>query len=336
MKNLFEYATKELSQDAFLMWLFNNYDDSKIGGIANALLGKFCDFQNNEKVKSLETVSQWHKIDITVWLTTTLDRKIVLCIEDKTFSNEHSQLTSYDKHIDGVKDHEAYKVFYKIGEMEDEEKVRIDKANMCNRSKWKIFYLHDIVSFFDPYKSFDNLIISQYVEYVGKIADAAKNTQKPISNKSKSDFVAWKSYFDKIVIPSLDGNGNLYECSSWKAGQYPYVILQIKKLGFGNRNVPYLEIRSRDCCGENFRARILCYGVTDDDLESNQSKLIENIKLLPDFECKRLVHSHRGRKIYPKQVGQSKDDEQAQTDERFISLVKKYVEMYLQTMKDWE
>ena len=26
-KNLFTYATKELSQDAFLLWLFNNYDD---------------------------------------------------------------------------------------------------------------------------------------------------------------------------------------------------------------------------------------------------------------------------------------------------------------------
>ena len=26
MKNLFDYATKELSQDAFLRWLFENYD----------------------------------------------------------------------------------------------------------------------------------------------------------------------------------------------------------------------------------------------------------------------------------------------------------------------
>ena len=26
MKNLFDYATKELSQDAFLRWLFENHD----------------------------------------------------------------------------------------------------------------------------------------------------------------------------------------------------------------------------------------------------------------------------------------------------------------------
>lgn len=335
MKNLFDYATKELSQDAFLMWIFNNYDDPKIGNIANALLGTFCGFQKDETVKSLETVPQWHKIDITVWLTTTLDRKIVLCIEDKTFSNEHDQLISYDKHIDRIEDHEVYKVFYKLGVPEDEEKARIDKANTCNKSKWNIFHLHEIAAFFDPYKNSDNLIISQYAEYVCKIADAWNNTQKPVSSKSKSDYIAWKSYFDKIVIPALNGNGNLYECSSRKAGQYPYVILCVKRLGFGNRNIPYLEIRSRDCCGEDFKALILCYGVSDDDLKNNQSKLIDHIQLLPDLECKRLVHSHRGKTIYPKQVGQSKDGERAKTDEQFILLVEKYINLYLQIMEDW-
>lgn len=336
MKNLFEYATKELSQDAFLMWLFNNHDDPKIGDIANALLGKFCEFQKDEKVKSLKTVPQWCKIDITVWMTTTLDRKVVLCIEDKTFSNEHNQLETYDRHIDGVKGHETYKVFYKTSTLDDEEKARIDKVNMCNKVKWKIFNLHDIVAFFIHYKDCDNLIISQYTEYVSKISNAENNTQKPISNQSKSDFIAWKSYFDKTVIPELNGNGSLYECASWKAGQYPYVVLNIKKFGFGNRNIPYLEIRSRDCCDKKFCARILCYGVLDDDLEQNQLKLIDNIKAIPDFEHKGLVTSHKGKRIYPKQVGYSKNFENIETDNRFIELVKKYIELYLKVMVDWE
>ena len=30
MKNLFDYATKELSQDAFLRWLFENYTPSRV------------------------------------------------------------------------------------------------------------------------------------------------------------------------------------------------------------------------------------------------------------------------------------------------------------------
>ena len=31
--NLFDYATKELSQDAFLRWFFENYDDPHIGPV---------------------------------------------------------------------------------------------------------------------------------------------------------------------------------------------------------------------------------------------------------------------------------------------------------------
>lgn len=33
MKNLFDFATKELSQDAFLRWFVSNYEDSKLENI---------------------------------------------------------------------------------------------------------------------------------------------------------------------------------------------------------------------------------------------------------------------------------------------------------------
>ena len=91
MENLFDYATKELSQDAFLRWLFQNYDDPVVGEVSNCLLGEFCHFQDGEKVGSLHTEAQKNKIDISVCITTTLGRKIALFIEDKTFSNEHHQ-----------------------------------------------------------------------------------------------------------------------------------------------------------------------------------------------------------------------------------------------------
>ena len=56
MKNLFDYATKELSQDAFLMWLFANYDDPKIGILANDILGTFCDFEEIGRASCRERV----------------------------------------------------------------------------------------------------------------------------------------------------------------------------------------------------------------------------------------------------------------------------------------
>ncbi|MCR4917400.1 MAG: hypothetical protein K5912_00455, partial [Alphaproteobacteria bacterium] len=41
-KNLFDYATKELSQDAMLCWLFANYKDSELSGVVVDLLNGFC------------------------------------------------------------------------------------------------------------------------------------------------------------------------------------------------------------------------------------------------------------------------------------------------------
>ena len=41
MKNIFDYATRELSQDAFLRWLFENFDDTELkyaAGDLNSLI----------------------------------------------------------------------------------------------------------------------------------------------------------------------------------------------------------------------------------------------------------------------------------------------------------
>lgn len=336
MKNLFDFATKELSQDAFLRWLFENYDDPEIGEVANRLLGKFCDFRENEKVQSLETVAQWCKIDISVWMTTSLNRKVALFLEDKTFSNEHNQLSIYDEHIDNVKNHGICKIFYKTDFVEEEEKNRIRDANSKNIADWKIFDIKDIYSFFADYLLSTNMILSQYAEHIRKIHDSICNSTKPKKSDNNIDLLAWKSYFNNVVVPSLKENGSKYWCGVWKAGQYPYVVLYIKKLGYGERKIPYLEIRSRDCQDNCFKAKILCYGIDVKDIPQ-QRNLIENIKASPNWECKRLRQHKRGAENYfPKQVGFSRDGLTAITDEEFIELVANHIEFYLQVMKDWE
>ena len=98
MKNLFDYATKELSQDAFLRWLFENgFDENcqneKLKKVARNL---FNEFTNNEfkdkEVKELITVAQWKKIDVSVWFKVDGMEHLIV-IEDKTDSKEHNQLT---------------------------------------------------------------------------------------------------------------------------------------------------------------------------------------------------------------------------------------------------
>ncbi len=61
MKNIFDYATKELSQDAFLRWfLESDIDDS-----GKKLLSAFTGLESN-KISNIHTKAQIKKIDILV------------------------------------------------------------------------------------------------------------------------------------------------------------------------------------------------------------------------------------------------------------------------------
>ena len=99
MKNLFDFATKELSQDAFLRWLFENYncDDKDVSDAARSLLLEFIndDRYKNDDIIDLWTKSQDHKADITIWLKMKNDDTFGIIIADKTYSNEHDQFEGY-------------------------------------------------------------------------------------------------------------------------------------------------------------------------------------------------------------------------------------------------
>ncbi len=96
--NLFQYGTKELTQDAVLTWFLQWADpthaqsDPKLHECAQAvtrcLLGKPEDFV----IHSVKTWQQWQNIDIVA----EVNGNIALAIEDKTISAEHSdQLERY-------------------------------------------------------------------------------------------------------------------------------------------------------------------------------------------------------------------------------------------------
>lgn len=337
MKNLFDYATKELTQDAFLRWLFENHDDRELGELTHELLKQFCEFSNDEKVKTLTSSSQEHKIDLSFRIETTAGRNIAIFIEDKTFSNEHNQLTIYDEYIESLKDkfNYVYKIYYKTNLLNDLDQNGLKEANNKNLINWKPFDIDKIVSLFEKYANSKNQILSQYAQYVKSIRDLLHSTQKPKDSANKKDLLAWQAYFNNKIIPSLQGNRSQYTCGVWRAGQYPYMCFVITKRGYGVRRVPYLEIRSRDCSDNRFQARILCYGVSDEDLASQQQKLIDNIKKIDEFVCKGLVQSHKGKTIFPKQVGYSEIKTDVETDKQFLSLVEKYISLYLQAMRDW-
>ncbi len=101
MKNIFDFATKELSQDAFLRWLLENWNcnDKSIQKASQLLLFDFLGIDRSSKITSLKTMAQYKKIDILV--DCVIDgENYIIAIEDKMYSVDHGlQLENNKNHL---------------------------------------------------------------------------------------------------------------------------------------------------------------------------------------------------------------------------------------------
>lgn len=230
MKNLFDFATKELSQDAFLRWLFENWDcDKQIEIIVKKLLKKFCELKDNEEIEKITSATQDHNIDIRIDVKTKVNRTFSLFIEDKVFSSVHSsQLEIYDEYINGLKG-ETYKLFYKTNLLSDTDDKGIKEANDKNThgKQWETIDINEIAEIFGGGQHYENIILQDYAEHINKIAQAVNNTEIPSSHSDGIDFLKWEAYFKNTIKKNLKEDG--YHADAWKAGQYPYICLVIKK-----------------------------------------------------------------------------------------------------------
>lgn len=127
--NLFDFATSELSQDAFLCWCLNwyNYREATLYPMAKdvlALLGVTVSKQD----KKLIIHRQFYKIDILVVLPA---QNLAVIIEDKTFTSEHdNQIDHYKKTLQALpaeerKEPKIHTVFFKTGFHYDRDKATV-------------------------------------------------------------------------------------------------------------------------------------------------------------------------------------------------------------------
>jgi hypothetical protein len=119
--NLFDISTKELTQDAFIVWLLEwankeNADNAALHkcGIefAASLIKKdIPDF--SESVQSVKTQRQWNHVDILA----VVNEKYCVVIEDKIDTNQHSnQLSEYKKTVEKtLPDMKHIFIFFKTG-----------------------------------------------------------------------------------------------------------------------------------------------------------------------------------------------------------------------------
>lgn len=336
MKNLFDYAPKELTQDGFLMWIFENYDDPELRDLSRDLILFLTEDENGKpsvdifdpEFRRLKAWSQVNRMDVGCdffFMESDSRSRRYLVIEDKTTSNEHNQLNRYNKTIakwdsrPGCQGR-AIKVYYKTNPIGKEEAERVISAG------WRLIPLDRIVDFWQKYLSHPNLIVRFYAEHIIGIGDSSRAISKP----EKNDVVAWLSYFEKVVVPAVKEAcpAAIIQCNNTR---YGYAYLNIYPQGQDRSKMPYLEIRSRDLLGDVFEARILKYG---------QDINMEGIRRLRECVSKRptrLFKPNWGEKRIQQMAHTSKKDSRvsAESDESLIKSLILVANEFFEIIADW-
>lgn len=226
MNNIFDFATKELSQDAFLGWFISNCNEEGIKEYSYEFINLITKF--NFKVgdiKKVQVKQQENNMDIIVdfWTSEDLNPQshYVIIIEDKTTSSAHSgQLKRYAEIMNGWNTNEPgykerrRKVFYKVNKETDQDKLEIKEGDKSFETNdcWRPFYIDDIYKFFSKIPLTKSEILNSYVEHIKQIYnDLNVVSNKPVSEWNYNNYV---TFFQKVIDKKFSKKGYDYHFES--------------------------------------------------------------------------------------------------------------------------
>ena len=221
--NIFNFATSELSQDAFICWLCNwvNFDDNDLSEDKKKLKELATDFiekMSGEKLgdRKVNINRQYQKIDVLLEIQnktefiTKEDEKIpvvdmYVIIEDKVGTGLHSnqieryrELISEKNEKDNGSRAKIKVVYYKIYDEDNMERLKEDGIDI-------IFERKDMLALLEKYKnSFNNILVEDYYNYLNNIE---KNVNSYIDKKLED----WNSNCYIGFFKELKNEKNLLE-----------------------------------------------------------------------------------------------------------------------------
>jgi hypothetical protein len=217
--NIFNYATSELTQDAFIAWLTSwansdlKIENEQLYNLGTEFLKSILAKQNIKltRITNLDIKTQFHKIDVFVSFKMN-DKQYAIIIEDKVRTSDHSdQLKRYRKHVEHFTTSDVIiPIFFKTG-------YHVNRESIKNKGYY--FYdIKDFISVLTPkVNEIDNAILSQYFAYLlnlEKDFDKAHNDTLLIENEpiSQWEWWSWVKFFN-------DSNNNPQFNSGW--GEVP-------------------------------------------------------------------------------------------------------------------
>lgn len=221
--NIFNYATKELSQDAVICWLIDwagrkggqDKEDDALRDcgrrFVEALLAEH-GASLDPDIEKVEIRQQDHSIDVLA----RINGRQVLLIEDKTSTGDHSgQLKRYYEAVVGgktelgeVREENLFPIFFKTGNQSRAEEKRIEESVETGRS-YKVFNRKEFLEkALNDYKG-SNPILLDFRAYLQEWEDDANsfNDWKE-GERTKWSWNAWQGFFRHL-------EGKLTHCRGW-------------------------------------------------------------------------------------------------------------------------
>jgi hypothetical protein len=198
--NIFDIATKELSQDAFITWLLL-YSDNKYSETDNNLHNcgkKFVlellkkQMPNfDEQIVKVNAGRQWENID--VWAE--INDKYLIIIEDKTYSSHHSnQLERYKKTAEEWCIKNNYEIpiciYLKTGNESQSSLNEILKIG------YSIFNRVDFINLLIQFKDTQNNIFLDFLERITRIEKANNEFESKLIGEWNSN--DWQGFFQFV------------------------------------------------------------------------------------------------------------------------------------------
>lgn len=196
--NLFDYGSKELSQDAMICWLLKWADsryrekDPAIHQAGYRFVQALLAMHGQQvEVNKVEVWQQRHRIDVLA----RINGEHVLLIEDKTDSSDHNeQLDRYyekvekDPKFKGVKIHPIY---FKTGNYPRSERVRIEGNTKTN---YKFFDRCDFLKVLRTYRA-QHPILTDFRDYLQRLEDRTNSYREWTAQDKRKCREAWQGLF---------------------------------------------------------------------------------------------------------------------------------------------
>ncbi len=189
--NLFDVATSELSQDAFITWLLLWGDpkykqtNEHLHQCATSFIQRL--LATTEEISSVEAGRQWNHID--VWAK--VNDKYFLIIEDKKGTKEHSdQLARYKTGIEKTFAEKAYRivpVYYKMDEQSNFGAVK--------QAGYSVFSRKQMLSVLDVHSEAHD-VLSEYYSHLKRL-DAAIEAYRTLPT-AEWNWFAWRGFFSQL------------------------------------------------------------------------------------------------------------------------------------------